>query len=59
MKKRNIAVIGDSAESLSVLKELLGELQTDFPSGRTLFRNGDKKRRQTLNKGRNRVLCLQ
>ncbi|HEX8198595.1 MAG TPA: hypothetical protein VF571_20545 [Pyrinomonadaceae bacterium] len=43
MKKRNIAVIGDSAESLSVLKELFGELQADFPSGRTFFRNGDKK----------------
>jgi hypothetical protein len=59
MKKRNIAVIGDSAKSLSVLKELFGELQADFPSGRAIFRNGDKKRQQTLNKGRNRVLCLQ
>jgi hypothetical protein len=43
MKKRNIAVIGGSAESLSVLKELVGALSADFPSGRTIFRNGDKK----------------
>jgi hypothetical protein len=43
MKKRNIAVIGGSAESLSVLKELVGELPADFPSGRTIFRNGDKE----------------
>ncbi|HEX9929978.1 MAG TPA: hypothetical protein VGB02_15710 [Pyrinomonadaceae bacterium] len=43
MEKRNIAVIGGSAESLSVLKELVGELPADFSSRRTIFRNGDKE----------------
>jgi hypothetical protein len=34
MKKRDIAVFSSSAESLSVLKELAGELPANFPSGR-------------------------
>jgi hypothetical protein len=40
MKKRDIAVIGCSAENLSVLKELAGELPANFQRAAQIFRNG-------------------